>query len=237
MKNRLFWCIAAGLVLFMGTSSLVSAKSDSTGNGGFTEADKEFYLESDYIDFIMPGVEFELMDFEIPDDLQPLATFKVTSALGRPLDIDGVETLGEVDIRFMLLYFPPGEEQPVSYHARSRDRGGVYTDLGDGMYTYKFDTVLEGYDEDNSHQLGVVTTRDLRDFDLDRYYDNDVYPFVPSGTGEAFSRDIVTTATCNRCHDPLGMHGGRYQEVQICQSCHNVARMGDDDASATASTR
>ena len=37
-------------------------------------------------------------------------------------------------------------------------------------------------------------------------------------------RDIVTTETCNRCHDPIGMHashGGPWVEVEWCTQCHN----------------
>jgi len=51
---------------------------------------------------------------------------------------------------------------------------------------------------------------------------------VPSGDAAPMPRDIVTTATCNRCHDPLGEHGGRYQEMEICQQCHNPGLVDDD---------
>ncbi|MBT8057948.1 MAG: OmcA/MtrC family decaheme c-type cytochrome, partial [Gammaproteobacteria bacterium] len=77
--------------------------------------------------------------------------------------------------------------------------------------------------------LAVVATRDLREFDLGRYYDNDVMNYIPSGEGELFVRDITTTATCNRCHDPLGEHGGRYQDVQVCQQCHNPGLVNDEN--------
>ena len=47
---------------------------------------------------------------------------------------------------------------------------------------------------------------------------------------DAVPRDIVTTATCNRCHDPLAMHGSRWQSPQACSQCHNPTRNTRFDA-------
>ena len=191
--------------LFVWTGTAL-AKSEGSDRGGFTAADGEFYLTEEVFYFFRPGLEFELLDFEIPEDRQPLATFSLKDPMGMPLDREGIYTPGDVDVRMMLTYIPQGEEQKISYHERSRDRDGEYTALGDGVYTYKFTTILpEDYDADATHTLAIVATRDLRDFDLERYYDNDVHDFVPSGAEMVTPpRDIVRTATCNRCHDPLG---------------------------------
>jgi hypothetical protein len=168
--------------------------------------------------------------FVVPDDLMPLATFSITDPGGLPLDREGIFTPGPVDVRMMLTYIPQGEENKVSYHDRFRDRGGEYTLIEPGVYTYKFTTMLPAdWDMDATHTLAIVATRDLREFDLGRYYDNDVDNYVPSGASEPMPRDIVTTNTCNRCHDPLAMHGGRYQEVQVCQQCHLPALFDEDE--------
>jgi OmcA/MtrC family decaheme c-type cytochrome len=37
----------------------------------------------------------------------------------------------------------------------------------------------------------------------------------------AVRRDIVTTAACNGCHDPLALHGGGRRDTRICVTCHN----------------
>ena len=37
----------------------------------------------------------------------------------------------------------------------------------------------------------------------------------------AVRRDIVTTAACNACHDPLALHGGGRRDTRICVTCHN----------------
>ena len=39
----------------------------------------------------------------------------------------------------------------------------------------------------------------------------------------------MTTATCNRCHDPLAIHGGARQEVGLCILCHNPTQSIDPD--------
>lgn len=230
MNKKLVGSLVVGLALVLGTSANLSAKSNNPDTG-YTAKDKEFYLTEAQVAFIRPGLEFELLSFDIPADLQPVAEFTIKDEGGLPLDMDGVYTLGDVDIRFMLTYIPDGEEQKVSYTNGSRDRDGVYTTISQGHYTYKFSTVLPAdYDQDATTTLASVATRDLRDFDLPRYYDNDVLNYVPSGAFDPMPRDVVRTDTCNRCHDPLGEHGGRYQEVQVCQQCHNpgmIGRSGD----------
>jgi formylmethanofuran dehydrogenase subunit E len=241
MKNRFCLWLAACLVLLMGISLSVHAKSASVDRSalGFTEADQAYYLTDELFTLIAPGIDFELIDFTIPADRQPEVTFTVIDAVGDPLEPDDFDPafnpLREVNLRFMLTYIPIGEENKVNYHDRFRDSGGVYTDMGGGVYMYKFATVLpEGYETDATHTLGSVATRDLRtrttglEPDLGRYYDNDVYNFVPSGSGEPMPRDITATATCNNCHNPLGMHGGRYQEVQVCTQCHNPDVLGGE---------
>ena len=226
MKNGFYSWLAACMVLSLGISDSVPAKSEDPGRAGFTEADKAFYLDEVLVSFIRPGLVYTLIDFEIPSDRQPLVTFSITDPGGLPLDRAGILTPGPIDLRFILSYIPAGETQKINYHGvGGRDRNGVYTDMGGGVFTYKFGTVLPAdYDVDATHTLASVATRDLRefaDYGLDRYYDNDVLDFVPSGAAEPMPRDIVTTATCNRCHNPLGEHGGRYQEVGVCQQCHN----------------
>jgi len=239
MKNRFFLWVAACLVLLLGISFSVPAKSADSDRFGFTEADKAYYLTEELFLLIAPGIDFTLIDFAIPADRQPEVTFTVTDPVGDALEPDDFDPasnpLREVNLRFMLTYIPLGEENKVKYTEGSRDEGGVYTDMGDGVYMYKFATVLpEDYETDATHTLASVATRDLRtrttglEPDLGRYFDNDVYNFVPSGAGEPTPRDIIVTETCNNCHNPLGEHGGRYMEVQVCTQCHNPDYLGGE---------
>jgi hypothetical protein len=220
-----------GLVLLF-SSSYLAAKSDAVDNGYYTEKDNEFYLTADEIYFIRPGLEAKIVDFVIPDDRRPEVTFTLKDPGGLGLDTKGVTTPGEIRVRYMLAYIPMGQEQKVNYHGSGlrdpapegcSDSDGCPTDLGGGMYFYKFNTVLpEDFQKDATHTFTLVARRDLREWDLDRYADNAVYNFVPSGAFDPVPREIVTIETCNgRCHDPLAMHGGSYVDTQVCTQCHN----------------
>jgi hypothetical protein len=253
MKKRFYLWLAACFVLLLGISISVPAKSDDSVGAGFTEADAEYFLPEDVFFFFRPGLKFELTSVEIPADLQPLVTFKITDPGGYPLDIlDGDDVIqsgstpvpAPVDIRFMLSYIPAGQEQKVTYHdadnGRGRDRGGVYTSLGGGEFTYKFGTVLPAdYEADSTHTLISAPRREFDDYPEliaqgveEDYYDSNVHNFVPSGASNPMPRDIVTTATCNKCHlNSLNMnHGTRYQHPQACQNCHNPEYMDERDA-------
>jgi formylmethanofuran dehydrogenase subunit E len=189
--------------------------------------------------FFRPGVEIHLVSIEIPDDLQPLVTFDLTDPSGAPLDIDGVLTPGPISMYFMIDFVPQGEEEVIAYCQTSAfcyDRDGELTTLALGSYTYKFATVLpEDYEVDATHTLSSVARRRFGGDEFDfaglesDYIDNDVYNFIPSGSGTPMTRDVVTTATCNNCHNPLGEHGGsRFQEVRICLHCHNDDNVGGE---------
>jgi hypothetical protein len=243
MKNRLFWGLIAVMVLSLSTSSWASANSGVPGESSYTEVDKEFYLTEAEIAFIRPGLELEVIDTVIPADLQPEVTFKITDPAGMPLDREGVFTPGPVSTSFILSFIPAGEEAYVAYTTRvqtspeevsaiqaSTDSGGAYTDMGDGVYMYKFATVVPAdYDMSASHTMGMYARRDLTEWDLDRYVANELDHFVPSGGDIDSPRDLVKTATCNSCHDPLAIHGGSRQEVGLCILCHNPTQSIDPD--------
>ena len=211
--------IALALCLCAGSTAM--ANSDVAADYGFTAADNESYLTEDELLFIRPGLELEILDVVIPADLQPEVTFKITDPAGLPLDRLGISTPGPVSTSFILSYIPAGETAYVAYTTRvqtspdtgesaeqaTSDSGGTYTTVEQGTYTYKFGTVLpEDYDVNATHTMGMYARRDLTEFDLDRYVANELDHFIPSGTGTPMPRDIVTTETCNRCHDPNGKH-------------------------------
>ena len=59
---------------------------------------------------------------------------------------------------------------------------------------------------------------------------NPNYDWVPAtgATNGIFTMDIAATANCNRCHDPLAVHGGGRQEVKYCVTCHNAGSVDPD---------
>lgn len=249
MRRYAIGVLTVCLALILGTSTNLFAKSDATDKGAYTEKDKEYYLTEDQIAFIRPGLELEILEVTIPDDMQLEVRFKLTDPAGLPLDRGGIYTPGPVSTSFILSYIPQGEEAYVAYTTRlqtspitgdsaeqgSTDSGGSYETIAIGEYIYKFATVLpDDYDVDATHTLGIYARRDLREFDLDRYVTNELEHFIPSGNGVAEPRDIVTTETCNgRCHDPLALHGGSRQEVGLCVLCHNPTQGIDPDTGSS----
>ena len=244
MRVKLFWSILVTIACLCGATNL-AAKAGTIDDGFYTAKDKEFYLTPEQLLFIRPGLELEILDVNIPADRQTEVTFKLTDPGGLALDRSGVTTPGPVSTSFILAYIPAGEEAYMSYTSRvqtspitgdsaeqaSTDSGGSYTAMGDGTYKYKFGTVLPAdFNMDVTHTLGVYARRDLTEFDLDRYVTNELEHWVPSGSAEAMPRSIVTTETCNgRCHDPIALHGGSRQKIELCILCHNPNQDIDPD--------
>ncbi len=201
-----------------------------------TRLEKAFYLsEADQV-FIRPGLNLQILGVAIPGDLHPVATFKITDDSGLPLDRTGTITPGVVSTSFILAYLPQNASQYVDYTTTTEkdpvtgnttveaaaDSRGTYTSLGDGVYTYRFVTVLPAnYDTTTTHTLGIYATRDLTPYGLSLYVANQTLNFVPNGSPVTKIRQVVVTSACNQCHDPLSAHGttGR-RDTSICILCH-----------------
>jgi len=101
---------------------------------------------------------------------------------------------------------------------------GTLVDHGDGTYTYTFATditkvtspIAVSYNANLTHRVSF----EIRGFVP---VDNPSYDFRPGdgATNGLFSRDIVKTANCNRCHEKLALHGDARFETKQCVSCHN----------------
>ena len=244
MRIRVIWSLLVSIALMCSVTNL-AAKSEKVDSGNYTTKDSEFYLTPEQLLFIRPGLVMEITNVVIPSDRQTEVTFTLADPAGLPLDRTGVYTPGPVSTSFIIANIPAGEEAYYSYTKRiqtspitgdsaeqgSTDSGGTYTEMSIGTYMYKYATVLpEGYDMDVTHTVGIYARRDLLEFELDRYVSNELYHFIPSGSGTPMPRDIVTTETCNgRCHDPLALHGGSRQAVGLCILCHNPTQDIDPD--------
>jgi len=122
------------------------------------------------------------------------------------------------------------------------DWGGEFTNKGDGTYTYRYATSLTNLPQDILDQAAVEglnldyeperTHRVSIQFDNAPGKANPNYDWVPAtgATEGIFTMDIAATDNCNRCHDPLAMHGGGRQEIKYCVICHNT---GSTDADST----
>ncbi len=244
MRKRIIWSLLVSIACLCGVTNL-AAKSDKVDSGFYTTKDREFYLTPEQLLFIRPGLVLKITSVVIPADRKTEVTFTIADPAGLPLDRTGITTPGPVSISFILANIPAGEEAYYSYTKRiqkspitgvsaeqaSTDTGGSYTELAAGTYKYKFGTVLpEGYDKDVTHTLGAYASRNLAEFELLTYYDNELYHFVPSGSSQPKPRDIVTTETCNgRCHQGLALHGGSRRDIGLCILCHNPNQDIDPD--------
>jgi OmcA/MtrC family decaheme c-type cytochrome len=236
------------ILLMIVFSCLLAAFSVAAFEGGeqvYSALDLASYLAAGETVWIRPGLHISIIDVNIPLDLKPQVTFRLTDDQGQGLDKDGKLTPGTVSLGIILAYLPQSSSQYVSYSTRvqgpspisgksatqaTTDSGGTYTSLGDGNYTYKFKTVLPGnYDKTTTHTLGIYASRSLTTFGMSRYVDNQIKNFVPSGSLPVKIRDVVPTAACNQCHDPISAHGstGR-QNMEICILCHTPQTIDPD---------
>ncbi|MCE3285715.1 MAG: hypothetical protein K0R70_1971, partial [Steroidobacteraceae bacterium] len=100
---------------------------------------------------------------------------------------------------------------------------GTWTEVGNGVYTYKFAKGLKDdpaipYDGTLPHRVGL----EIRIGSPTIPANNAVMTFNPvTGTPIAASgREIVDNDTCNACHDNLVFHGGARFDLQYCVMCH-----------------
>lgn len=113
---------------------------------------------------------------------------------------------------------------------------GVLVDNGDGSYSYTFATDLDAaavpFDPTLTHRVAFQ----LRN--VATATDNAVYTWRPSdgATSEIFSREIVSTATCNKCHNRLAEHGGRRFDTGYCVVCHNPGSVDQDSGNTVDMT-
>ncbi len=234
-NKKLFLMGLISLFLVVGSGVFLASAAQLEVVTLFDPLDKEFYLSQQALLFIRPGLDFQILEVSIAEDRRPVAKFSIQDPRGLPLDRDGVFTPGPVSTTFVIGPIPQGNIQYLSYNSRfvtspitgdtaeqaTSDSGGTYAKVEDGVYTYTFGNALPAnYDQNVTHTIAAYARRDLREFNLDRYVDNDVSHFVPSGTQESVPRDVVVTKACNQCHNPLAEHGGERQEVGLCILCH-----------------
>ncbi|MEH6636074.1 MAG: OmcA/MtrC family decaheme c-type cytochrome [Halioglobus sp.] len=117
-----------------------------------------------------------------------------------------------------------------------------FSNNGDGNYSYQYATSLTDLPQDELDQAAAedldlsydpnLTHRVAIQFDGAPGKANPNYDWVPQtgATEGIFTMDIAATDNCNRCHDPLAIHGGGRQEVKYCVTCHNA---GSTDANST----
>ena len=196
---------------------------------------KAFYADPQLVNFVRPGLVVTILSAEISTDGVIKTRFKLADPKGLPLDRLGVTTPGPISTSFIASYVPADKPQYVAYTTRtqtgavsgtvtqaSSDTGGTYEQVGEGEYVYTFRTrAPSGYDRTATHTIGIYSTRNLTEFDMGFNRIDAVFNFRPDGGQVTKVRDVVKTDTCNnKCHDPLALHGGSRQKVELCILCH-----------------
>jgi OmcA/MtrC family decaheme c-type cytochrome len=201
---------------------------------GFTPRDKAYYADQNTINFVRPGLTMTIVSAKIADDGTLSVDYKLTDPKGLGLDRLGVTTPGAISPSFLVAYIPKGQTQFVSYITRQRssadgkitvtqatgETGGVHTKVTDGEYVYTFAAKLpKTYDPTLTHRVGMYGNRNLTEFDLGTNYASAVFDWVPAG-GTPAPREVIKTASCDKCHDQLSFHGGSRRGMEICIMCH-----------------
>jgi OmcA/MtrC family decaheme c-type cytochrome len=130
------------------------------------------------------------------------------------------------------------ELQGTSEAVSSRNFG-EFTNLGGGNYRYRYFTNLTNLPADVLAQAQTqgldlsydpnLTHRVTIQFDGAPGKANPNYDWIPAtGSTNVFAMDIAATENCNRCHDPLAIHGGGRQKVKYCVTCHNAGSVDPD---------
>jgi OmcA/MtrC family decaheme c-type cytochrome len=236
---------AVALIAITGSVVLMSAPKKTA----FTPHDKAYYASEATVNFVRPGLTLKIVSASVAQDGTISVDYKVSDPKGLPLDPAGITTPGAVSVSFLCAYIPKGQTQFVSYATRAQtspitkvtalqagaDSGGTTKQVADGEFVYTFKTKAAGannaaWDPTATHRMGIYGSRNLTEFDLGTNYDDDTLTWIPSGaavTG-ANNRDVVRTATCNKCHDQLAFHGGSRRSMELCVMCHTPQTVDPD---------
>lgn len=238
MKNARSLRHAVMLVLMFASVLALSGDSDV----GYSPRSKAHYASNEVVNFVRPGLVIKVTAADIATDGTITATVSVTDPKGLPLDRLGITTPGVVALSFVAATIPKTQDQYVSYTTRTAsgaavattqqagsDANGTFTTIADGQYKYKFNTkATTGYDRTATHTIGVYGNRNLTEFDLGTNYGSTTFSFVPDGSPVTKVRDVIRTASCNKCHDQLSFHGGSRRGIEMCVLCHTPQTLDPD---------
>lgn len=109
------------------------------------------------------------------------------------------------------------------------ESNGTVQDLGNGKFTYTFQTQLPaGYDASQTLRVGVWLAGTPGTAGTTSTFD-----FVPNG-GPVQAHELVLDANCNVCHGTLRSHGGFRTGVKICLTCHTFQNADADTSDPAA---
>ncbi len=195
------------------------------------------------------GLALTVEEIAVSEDGTAVVKFTIEDSEGRPIDLEGRRTHGEVDVRFILSWLGENEAgqstQYTAYTLRteesedgrteeqsSYDQDGSFETLSVGHYQYTFGTEIDITKEREglTHSLGVFATREV---DNVEYVATAVENWVPDGSEVSTILDVVTNEACNDCHTRLEFHGGARRGVEMCNLCHTESNSIDAESGNT----
>jgi len=230
---------AVALSVVAGSVLLMSAPNKES----FTPKDKAYYADPSMVAFVRPGLNITIVSANVAADGTTTVRYKLTDPKGLALDRDGIQTPGTVSVSFISAYIPKGGTQYVTYTTRTQgpspitkvtaiqagaDSGGTTQPVAEGEYVYTFATKAVpfgggAYDKTVTHSIGAYGSRNLTEFDLGTFYASTVYNFVPDGSKVTVTRDVIKNASCYKCHNTMGFHGGSRNGLELCIMCHTAS--------------
>ncbi len=223
-----------------GVAGLISAPKSP-----FNPNSKAFYLNERDAQYIRPGLVLKVVSASIAADGTITARIRFADPKDTPLDRLGIDTPGSITGSIVAAYIPKGQSQYVAYTTRVQtspitnksatqagtDSGGAWTKVADGEYNYVLNTKAPaGYDKSATHAIGVYGNRNLTEFGLGVYLSDNVLTWVPDGSSQPVTRDVIKTASCQKCHvDTFAFHGttGR-TSMPMCVLCHTPQTVDPD---------
>ncbi len=213
---------------------LLALTLSSATRSRYSPREKAFYADAGSVDSIHPGLVVTINSAQIAADGTISVVYTLTDPSGFPLDADGVTTAGPISLSYIAAVLPKNQDEYTAYTTKvnsgpavpstnqpGADAGGVTTNLGPGQYQYVFQTQAPaGFDQTATHTIGIYSSRDLSDYDLNTNYASTTFNFVPNGNPVTKVHDVIRTASCNSCHDQLSFHGGKRRGIEMCALCH-----------------
>jgi len=234
-RNCLLVIIAAVVVLPMRAGSDASrrrAASAPPKANAFQPGQLEAYMSDDGIAYIRPGLKLNLISVtNIAPGKKPVVEFTLTDSFDQPLDRNGKLTPGPITPAFVLGQWNPDTRYYHSLTTRTRsglttpwtDSGGTFTDLELGHYQYTFGTVMPAnLDTAKTFTVGAQAKRTLNDILGKDYWADNVFKDVrpDGGTPGPTWGAMALANSCNKCHDPLAVHGQNRRDPHLCVMCH-----------------
>jgi OmcA/MtrC family decaheme c-type cytochrome len=232
---RFFIVLASAASLTLPTAAPLRhrAVAPSPGKTPVYSADQlEAYLSDDGIAYIRPGLKLNILAVtNVAPGQKPVVEFTLTDSLDQPLDRLGKVTPGPINPAFVLAVWNPTNRYYHALTTRTRngtttpftDSGGTFTDLELGHYKYAFATAMPAsLDVTKTMTIGAQAKRTMNDIiGKDYWTDNAFKDFRPDGqaAGPAWNNMLLANS-CNRCHDPLALHGGNRRDIHFCVMCH-----------------